>query len=236
MKRFFERIAEKARDVSQSPIITVAFGDSVTQGVMEHNFLDSRHVYHRVLQSSLEDFFPNTTFSTINAGVSGGGLPQALERLDRDVIAYQPDLVLIAFGLNDSLMGEAGLSSFGEGLSSIVHRIREQSSADIILLTPPFMARKPSHRIHPEHLPMTDKILETQNSGMLGRYADEVRRVASQYQVPLADIHKEWQRLARCDLDTDLWLINGLNHPDQRGHRLAAASIFHLLLKHRRPL
>ncbi len=233
MRRFFRRIAEKARDVAQPPVVTVALGDSVTQGVMEHNVLDSQHVYHRLLQSSLEDFFPTTTFSTINSGVSGGNVPQALERLDRDVIAYQPDLVLIAFGLNDSLQGEAGLSSFAEGLSAIVHRIREGSSADIILLTPPFMARKPSHRIHPEHLPMTEKILETQNSGMLGCYADAVRCVASQDQVPLADIQKEWQRLADCSLDTDLLLINGLNHPDQRGHRLAATLVFHLLLQQR---
>ena len=109
MRRFFQRIRDKAKDVAQSPILTIAFGDSVTQGAMQLHSLDAEGVYHRLLEKELAAFFPTTTFSTINAGVSGGSAPQAVERLERDVLRHDPDLVLIAFGLNDSLSGLEGL-------------------------------------------------------------------------------------------------------------------------------
>jgi len=233
MKRFLQRIAEKARDVSQPPIVTVALGDSVTQGVMQHHMLDSRHVYHRQLQDHLEAFFPATSFSTFNAGVSGDNVINALSRVNRDVLARDPDLVLIAFGLNDSLKGVAGLAEFQNGLSSIVDMIRQGSKAEVLLVTPPFMAKRESFRIHAEHLSMAALIIETQNSGVLARYAAAIREVAHQTGAPLADVHAEWQRLASDGLDTDVWLINGLNHPDPRGHKLASLLVFHAILAQR---
>jgi lysophospholipase L1-like esterase len=92
------------------------------------------------------------------------------------------------------------------------------------------MARKPSFRIHPDHLGMADAIITIQSTGVLERYADVIRAIAREHNIPLADIHKEWARLAASGLDTDVWLINGLNHPDHRGHRLAAHLVFHHLL------
>ncbi|OJU98410.1 MAG: hypothetical protein BGO12_12520 [Verrucomicrobia bacterium 61-8] len=230
MNRLFRRIEEKARDVSQPPVTIVAFGDSVTQGVMEHRVLDSAHVYHRLLLDHLESFFPTTSFSIFNAGVSGDSAANALGRLDRDVLSRNPDLVLIAFGLNDSLQGEPGLSGFSSSLAAMIRIIKEKTRSAMLVLTPPFMARKPGPRIHPDHLSIADRIMEAQNTGMLARYASAIRRVAGQHDVPLADVHREWERLAESGLDTDVWLINGLNHPDARGHRLAALLVFHALL------
>lgn len=233
MKHFFQRISEKARDVSQPPVTIVAFGDSVTQGVMEHQVLDSAAVYHRQLQEHLEALFPTTSFSTFNAGVSGDNVVNALGRVERDVLARDPDLVLIAFGLNDSLKGEEELGDFKNGLAVIVEKIRQGCKADVILITPPFMARRESFRIHADHLSMAAHIIETQNSGMLSRYTKVIRDIARQMEVPLADIEAEWQRLAADGLDIDVWLVNGLNHPDPRGHRLAALLILHAILAQR---
>jgi len=230
VQRFFDHIEEKARDFSKPAVRIVAFGDSVTQGVMEQHVLDSTNVYHRLLQTKLEDFYPTASFSTFNAGVSGDNVPNALKRLDRDVLSLQPDLVLIAFGLNDSLKGDPGLAEFSAGLSEMILTIRKETEADIILLTPPFMARKHSFRIHSDHLAMADAIITTQNTGMLERYADAIRAIAREQNVALADVRAEWKRLSESGLDTDVWLVNGLNHPDQRGHRLAAHLVFHHLL------
>ena len=230
MQHFFDRIQEKSRDFSKPTVRIVAFGDSVTQGVMEQHVLDSSSVYHRQVQRKLEDIYPTASFSTFNAGVSGDNVTNALKRLERDVLSQRPDLVLIAFGLNDSLKGEPGLAEFSAGLSEMVLTIRKETEADIMLLTPPFMARKPSFRIHPDHLGMADAIITIQSTGVLERYADVIRAIAREHNIPLADIHKEWARLAASGLDTDVWLINGLNHPDHRGHRLAAHLVFHHLL------
>lgn len=235
MQRFFERIRKKALDVGQPPLLIAALGDSVTQGAMEHGVFAPAAVYHRLVQTELETFFPTTTFSTINAGVSGGDVTQALARLERDVIRHQPDLVTIAFGLNDSLGGIAKLDAFGEALGELVTRIRAGTQAAVILLTPPFMATRVSHRVHPIHADFAENIIRTQQDGMLTAHAEKVREVARRHATPLADIHAGWTRLAATGLDPDLWLSNGLNHPDARGHRLIAQILFQTILSNFQP-
>lgn len=233
MKHFFQRIAAKARDVTQPPVLIAALGDSVTQGVMEHVLLDAEGVYHRRLQQRLEAFFPTTTFSTINAGVSGGSAAEALDRLESHVLRHQPDLVLVAFGLNDCLGGDASLPAFQNALRTIAQRVTQDTPAAIIFLTPPFMARGRNNRIHPEHGDFANVIIGAQVSGALARYAEGIREVTRETGAAIADVHAEWQRLAKSGLDTDLWLCNGLNHPDSRGHQMAADLLFHVILCNR---
>lgn len=230
MKNFFQRIAAKARDATQPPVLIAALGDSVTQGVTEHVLLDAEGVYHRRLQQRLESFFPTTTFGSINAGVSGGSAAQALDRLEQHVLRHEPDLVLVAFGLNDSLGGLPSLPAFQEALRTIAQRVVQETSAPLIFLTPPFMARRRNPRIHPDHEDFADRIIQAQVSGALARYAEGVREVARETGSALADVHAEWHRLAETGMDTDLWLCNGLNHPDGRGHQLAADLLFHVIL------
>ena len=72
----------------------VAFGDSITQGVIgirpEENWL-------RLLQTRLGD-----GFATFNAGVGGNSAREAMVRYERDVLARNPDLVIIEFGGNNT--------------------------------------------------------------------------------------------------------------------------------------
>jgi acyl-CoA thioesterase I len=230
MKRFFERIRQKALDLSLPPVLIIPLGDSVTQGVMEHLLLGSDCVYHRCLQQELEHFFPTTSFSTLNAGVSGEGAPQGLARLDRDVIRHQPDLVLLAFGLNDCQGGVDKISKFSDTLTEIITQIRTKTESNVLLITPPFMATRALPRIHPDHVNYIESIISAQTNGTLALYAQAIRDLGKTLNVPVADVHAEWTRLSETGLDTNLWLSNGLNHPDARGHRLAATTIFHKLL------
>lgn len=230
MKHFFERVRANALDPRQTPVVLAALGDSVTQGVMEHRLLDSSATYHRLLQRELEAFFPTTTFNGINAGVSGDTAAGGLERLERDVIGHNPDLVLIAFGLNDSIRGRLALGDFEGAVREMIKRVREKTSADIVLVTPPFMATRSGPLIHPEHTPHVEEILRAQNDGTLAAYAESLRVIAAKEHLVLADVQAEWKRLQETNVDTNLWLCNGLNHPDPRGHHLASVVIFHSLL------
>lgn len=242
MRRFFRRVQQKARDVSEAPVLVVAFGDSVTQGVAEHGRFDFAHTHHRLLQTLLEQHYPATTFSTLNAGVSGETASQAVNRLDRDVIRHQPDLVLVAFGLNDAVTGgDARLPECEAALARIITETHSRTEADIVLLTPPHMAsqRRP-HRIHPVHDPIADDIIATQQKGILTRYADAIRGLGSRFaketgRLVVADVHSEWTRLRDSGVDVDSWFSNGLNHPDPRGGRLAATTVFHALLSCSKP-
>jgi len=236
MKRLFERISSKAQDPSQAPVLIVALGDSLTQGVMEHRRLDSSSVYHRMVQERLDQHFPATTFSTINAGVSGNNVAGCLERLERDVIRHQPDLVFVAFGSNDSIRGSEGLVGFENGLKAIIGRIKNETEADVLLLTPPFIANHKGGNIHPDHLEIADEIIRFQTSGALAEYSHAIHTVGLRQHIMIADIFAEWERLAADGLDTDIWLVNGLNHPGSECHQLAANAVFHALLTSRPPM
>lgn len=221
MQRWFKRITQKADDPAQAPVLTVAFGDSVTQGVMELGRLCRAGVYHARLQRSLEDRYGQTTFSTINAGVSGSSATQALNRLKRDVLRHGPDLVLVAFGLNDCLDGPTGEERFEDSLRRICRAVQAETEADLVLLTPPLMARhRHEERIHPAHREVVGRIIGAQNAGFLDRYAEIVRHVAHEEQTGLADVHAAWRTMTEQGRDTDLLLCNGLNHPDEEGHRI----------------
>ena len=78
----------------ERPKRIVAFGDSITQGVIgirpEENWL-------RLLQARLGD-----GFATFNAGVGGNSAREAMARYERDVLARNPDLVIIEFGGNNT--------------------------------------------------------------------------------------------------------------------------------------
>ena len=72
----------------------VAFGDSITQGVigirLEENWL-------RLLQVEMGD-----GYRMFNAGIGGNSAREAMARFERDVLSRAPDVVLIEFGGNNN--------------------------------------------------------------------------------------------------------------------------------------
>lgn len=87
----------------------VVFGDSVTQGCFEilkingkyELLIDPSSCYGEKLIKKLNERYAEKQFELINSGVSGDGLIQAEERVERDVIAHDPNLLIFAFLLND---------------------------------------------------------------------------------------------------------------------------------------
>lgn len=114
-------IAEKDRVLhsSRQPVI-VCFGDSITQGCFEcysengqlQTVFEAGESYGEKLKKILQLLFPAVPVTIVNAGISGGRARGGLARLQRDVLSYQPDLVIICFGVNDATAGEAGLKEY----------------------------------------------------------------------------------------------------------------------------
>lgn len=66
------------------------------------------------------------------------GKPAANERLDKHVIAHNPDLLVISYGLNDT-RGGTPLDLFAEEMKAIIDRVREKCMPLIVLPGPYFM-------------------------------------------------------------------------------------------------
>ena len=66
-----------------------------------------------------------------------GTWPSAIERFERDMIAYKPDMAVYAYGLNDSRCGHA-VESFMAAYRTIVGRTREALPDALIVLVGPY--------------------------------------------------------------------------------------------------
>jgi len=119
---------------------------------MQFEVVDHSHVYHHELKQMLESAYPQTTFSVLNAGVEGDSASAAISRLQRDVIRHNPDLVLVGFCLNDAMQGIKGIEEYSASMKAILAGITAETSADVILLPPNFMASRETDLIHEKHL------------------------------------------------------------------------------------
>jgi lysophospholipase L1-like esterase len=231
LAHFHERIAEKTKDRSTAPVVIVALGDSVTQGVAEVDHLLGAETYHQVLLRLLERQYPLCTFSVINAGVDGSSAEGSLDRLHRDALHHLPDLLIVGFALNDATCGGFEYrETYKAALRTIIERARAETKADILLLTPNMMVTRPNDAVHETHLGLVERFIAVQADGVLPSYAEAIREVGAETGVPVADVYAEWEKMAQAGQDTTAMLSNGLNHPDAERHKLAAETILQKLV------
>ena len=172
------------------------------------------------------------TFSVINAGAAGQTVPDAMARLERDVLRHDPDLVIIAFGLNDAARGGLeGVAAFKAELATMIDQICELTQADLILLTPSFTLLEVNSNIHPDEAFYAPGLLPLQRGGVIGAYAAAIRDIGHHRNVPVADVYAAWERAAASGTNTDEWLANGLNHPTGTAHSILARLLANLIIE-----
>lgn len=111
----------KVKNLGSRGSTVIAFGDSLTAGY----------------GASAGEDYPSrlsklTGASVLNAGVSGDTTEAALERLDRDVLAHSPRIVIIGLGGNDYLR-QVPIASTEANLRTIIRRI-QAAGAIVVLL------------------------------------------------------------------------------------------------------
>ena len=170
--------------------IVVAFGDSIVEGFQQPEG------WPEILGRDLAGRYGGV--SVLNAGISGHTAEDGLKRLRRDVLVHQPDLVLIAFGLNDMKNGVT-LIRFEKDLSSIVREV-SGSGAQPVLLTTTRLQRGASMlaRVNP------------------APYNDVIKMLAEARGIPLIDVNELFK-----GLNTPEYLIDAA-HPNREGYRALA--------------
>lgn len=239
-----KKLAEKQNDIySRRPVTVAFFGDSVTQGCFElyqksenaiETIFDQAHAYHTYFKEITASVFPASPLNVINAGISGDNATNALSRLERDVLSYKPDLVVVCFGLNDCASGEYGLQTYRKSLAKIVETIK-QSGAEVIVMTPNCMADHVSPHVRNQGgaflIQCVENSVEVQNSGMLDKYVECMREVAADCGVPVCEVYAKWKELLNCGADLTELLANRINHPSREMNKLFAYSLFLTMLE-----
>jgi len=242
--KFLKKLNARDRELSLQPPATLGFlGDSITNGIFEvypctdanGNFAisdvceqDKGYVAH--LRRLLHLLYPRAQLNIINAGVSGDNAPEALKRLERDLLAYKPDLTIVCFGLNDMCFGMEKREDFQAALRTITQRVLD-AGGDCILMTPP-MAAVYRHPLVPEQFHATaGKYAELYADGTVHAYMQTIRDVASEKNVPLCDCFAKWERMYNAGVDTTKLLCNLLNHPVRELHPLIAHSLLDVIFE-----
>lgn len=188
--------------LSGQPVKVVCFGDSVT-GTYYHT--GSRRAYTDMLGIALQRVSGRSNVEMINAGISGHTTVNALARIDRDVLAHQPDLVTVMFGLND--MTRVPLEDYRANLKTIVRKCRG-IGAEVVLATP-------------------NNVVDTSGrpTAKLVTYCDIVRQVGSELEVPVCDVYQQLNGLRAIEPFEWRLLMSDAIHPNMAGHQRVAEQL-----------
>ena len=153
----------------------VFLGDSITQaGVGPKGYVT-------LVKNALAAKHKDLDIEVIGAGISGNKVPDLQRRLEKDVLAKKPTLVVIYIGINDVWHGETdpakGTSKekFEAGLRDLVKKIHD-GGARVVLCTPTVIGEKKGG---------ANKL-----DAKLDEYADVTRKVAKDTGVELCDLRK----------------------------------------------
>lgn len=226
----------RKQDMHSSPPVTIAFiGDSITQGCFEVYYktqtqLDTVYEYKNAFPTRVGEIlsllYPNVQVNIINSGISGDTVCRGLDRLERDVIRYSPDLVVVGYGANDcNLGGKDGVKAYTDGLRDMFERI-QACGAEVIYLTEGPFCTKVSPFVTDERLvPLAEKFSDLENQGILGSYFAAGKRTAEESGVKCCDTYSAWKALERGGVDITELLANKLNHPSRDMHYYIAVKL-----------
>ncbi len=150
------RVAQRLKEGKSLTI--VALGSSSTEGAGASS---PALAYPARLEAELYALFPHMNVKVINRGVSGEEAMQMYARIDRDVIAAEPDLVVWQAGVNSAIK-DAPLDEFAETISAGIDRI-QAAGIDVMLMGPqnaPRYVNAPHRREYSDHLMLLSRTKE----------------------------------------------------------------------------
>lgn len=210
--------------IKNGPINIVAFGDSVTHGCVGDGEINYETVYWNRLKNKILEVSNYVPVNTINAGIGGITSWDSLERMDSQVFAHNPDLVIICFGLND-VNGE--LEDYLGAMGKIFDRCRTENT-EAIFLTPNMLNTYVADDTLEELKGYAAKTAEMQTGGRMDKYIYAAIELANEKGIPVCDCYSEWKKLSETQ-DTTMLLANRINHPTREMHELFAQSLFDMI-------
>lgn len=206
------------------PINIVIFGDSVSHGCLTDT-IDYENVYWNLLKKRMNAFRDYMPVNMINASIGGTTAKRSLARFEKQVLKHEPDLVIVAFGLNDV---NYPLEEYLDALRQIFSGC-QASGSEVIFLTPNMLNTYVAEGTDPKYLEYAKKTAAHQNSGRMDQYIYAAMELAKEMDVPVCDCYSQWKELAKTQ-DTTQLLINRINHPCSEMHKLFADSLYEMLI------
>lgn len=178
----------------------VFFGDSITQAGVNANG------YIRVLDTMLRNKGVADKYELIGAGIGGNKIYDLYLRMDDDVLAKNPDVVVVWVGVNDvwhkaSYGTGTDPDKFEKFYNAVVKKLQSKN-IKVYLATPSTIGEK------------TDN--SNQQDGDLNQYSNIIRRVATANNCGVIDLRKKFLE------------YNLANNPDNKESGILTTDRVHL--------
>jgi lysophospholipase L1-like esterase len=186
-------------------INVVCHGHSVPAGYFATPFVNTFEAYPALLHRIIKERFPFAPVNVIVTAIGGEDAVSGAARFADEVLCHKPDLLTIDYALNDRALGlgraEAAWKTMIE--AALAKQVK------VILLTPSW-----------------DRsfFTEDENWKLLEAHAAQVRKLAGQYEVGLADSFEVFREHVHKKEDL-VALLSHVNHPSAQGHRLIAQAL-----------
>lgn len=197
----------------------VFFGDSITDcGRNRDDVASLGNGYVKILADKLLPIYPDTDIELINKGISGNEVGDLLARVEEDVIALNPDAVVIMIGINNVIHKfkngkELDLKVFESELCTLLTKLK--NAGIVVIFLEPFL------------LPAPDKLRMRK---LFNQELKIIDRVASEICDEFVAYDEMFNGIAESIPYTE-YSEDGV-HPTHRGSRLIADTAIKAIRKH----
>jgi len=186
-------------------VVLVCHGHSVPTGYFATPEVRPFDAYPHLMHVALRKQYPTSVTSVICTGIGGEHSEQGAARFAEDVLAKKPDVVTIDYSLNDRGIG---LQRAHVAWSSMIQQA-QAANVKVILLTPT----------------ADTKASIADPADPLSQHAQQVRELAAQHSVGLADSYKAFQEYHDANGEPLIAVMSQSNHPNRAGHELVAREL-----------
>jgi lysophospholipase L1-like esterase len=197
---------------NREPLTIALLGDSISTGCNASGWAKAapwQPAYQDLLVQNLKSVYGGEV-TLKNFSVGGQDSAWGLRTIG-EIIQAQPDVVIIAFGMNDSA-GRAA-ADFKANTRGMIEAVRKAHAETEFILLATMLGNRDWITLHHElFLQFRDALAELCQDGIV-----------------LADMTSVWTELLQHKQDWDM-TGNGVNHPNDFGHRIYAQVLSALLI------
>lgn len=184
-------------------------GDSITDaGRDKRNYHDMGPGYPKYATEAMRANHPDVEFEFFNFGISGNRTSQLFDRLYKDGLAFQPDVISILIGINDiwHRYGAEKIATTDAQLElnyrSILERIRRETNAKIVMLSPYLLDAEPKEGMRDD----------------LARALPIIRKLADEFADVYVPLDKHFEEALKTAPEALYYSADGV-HPNENGRK-----------------
>ncbi|NEW81039.1 MAG: SGNH/GDSL hydrolase family protein [Mariniphaga sp.] len=182
----------------------VLHGHSVPSGYFKTPLVNTMGAYPYLFFKKLKAIYPFAVVNVIVTAIGGENSVKGAARFESDVLIHKPDVLLIDYALNDR---NVGLEKANAAWTQMINQAKALG-IKVILLTP-----SPDQSVN---------YADPDNE--LKKHADQIRRLAEENQVGLADSYQAFEFLYSDKKKLGKYMSQ-INHPNELGHELIVEEI-----------